>query len=248
MDDKARGTGGGAPGEAGGAQLTAEEKRERMRALRWFHSLDLGDGIVTPGVKPRERLAFQSDRVFRHPVAGQSVLDIGCWDGHFSFEARRRGGAAPRASSPPTTTSGTGPAGGSRAAFELARAAIDPGVEAREIPFEEMTPETLGVFDVVLFLGVLYHMKDPLGAVERAAALARRVLVVESHVDARLAPQPPAMVLYPFDELDGDPSNWWGPNPSCVAAMLRTCGFRTIEQDTDYRWPGSSRALFHAFR
>lgn len=94
MDDKARGTGGGAPGEAGGAQLTAEEKRERMRALRWFHSLDLGDGIVTPGVKPRERLAFQSDRVFRHPVAGQSVLDIGCWDGHFSVEARRR--ARPR--------------------------------------------------------------------------------------------------------------------------------------------------------
>ncbi len=225
--------------------LTADQKRERVQAFRWFHSLDLGDGVTTPGVVSRERLAFQSDRVFKHPIAGLSVLDIGCWDGHFSFEAKRRG--ATRVLGADHFVWG-GPGWGDKGAFDLARALIDPTVEEREIDLPEMSPDTVGKFDVVLFLGILNHMKNPLAVVEQMAALATRMIAVETHMDQRLPPDPPAMVFYPFDELNKDPSNWWGPNPGAVIAMLRTCGFSKVEADEPYYSGGQSRCLVHAIR
>lgn len=224
---------------------SAGEKRARMQQFRWFHSLDLGDGVVTPGLKPLERLRFQSARVFSHPVEGHSLLDIGCWDGHFSFEAKRRGAGRVLATDHYVWN---GPGWGKKGAFDFARSCLAPSVEDLELDFQEMTPDNVGTFDTVLFLGVLYHLKEPLSGIERAAALAGKMLVVETHIDLRLAPEPPAMVLYPFDELNKDKSNWFGPNPSAVIGMLRTCGFSRVEQDMAYTWPGSSRALFHAFR
>lgn len=232
---------------AGGpaAALSADQKRAQMQKFRWFHSIDLGDGVVTPGLKPLDRLRFQSDRVFSHPIEGQSMLDIGCWDGHFSFEAKRRGAGRVLATDHYVWN---GPGWGQKGAFDLARSCLAPSVEDLEVDFQEMTPKSIGTFDVVLFLGVLYHLKEPLSGIERAASLAEKMLVVETHIDLRLAPEPPAMVLYPFDELNKDKSNWFGPNPSAVVGMLRTCGFSRVEIDEQYTWPGSSRALFHAIR
>lgn len=226
------------------APLNAEEKRRQMAAYRWFHSIDLGDGVVTKGVKPPERLAFQAARIFRFPIAGQSVLDIGCWDGFFAFEAKRRGASRVLAADHHVWTHGWG----KKAAFELARRCVEPSVELREIELEKMTPASVGEFDVVLHLGILNHLKNPLAAMEQAAALTRRMLVVETHVDTSLPAEPPAMRFYPFDELNNNASNWWGPNVSCVHAMLQVCGFKRIEVDTDYSGKGQGRALLHAFR
>ncbi|MEO1104756.1 MAG: hypothetical protein AAFW98_13655, partial [Pseudomonadota bacterium] len=144
-----------AAGEAT-VDTAAEEKRRKMRAFSWFHALDLGNGVVTPGIKPQERLAFESDRVFRLPVAGQSVLDVGCWDGHFTFEARRRG--ATRVLGADHFVWG-GPGWGDKGAFDLARECIDPAVEAQEIAVEDMSTETVGEFGTVLLLGVFNHLK-----------------------------------------------------------------------------------------
>jgi hypothetical protein len=60
---------------------------------RWFHSIDLGEGLLTKGDKPNFILRGRADVVFRHGVAGKTVLDIGAWDGFYSFEAERRGAA-----------------------------------------------------------------------------------------------------------------------------------------------------------
>src|SRR4249920_1793425 len=62
-------------------------------AINWFHSLTLPGGENTAGVKSAEVLGVEADVVFRHGVTGKSVLDIGAWDGFFSFEAERRGAA-----------------------------------------------------------------------------------------------------------------------------------------------------------
>jgi len=223
----------------------AAETRSRVQEYRWFHSLDLGEGVVTPGVVSAERLQFQSERVFKHPVAGLSVLDIGCWDGHFSFEAKRRG-ATRVVGADHFVWSDAG--WGDKGAFDLARSLIDPTVEEQVIALDDMTPESVGRFDVVLFLGILYHLKNPLGMIERIAALADKMLVIETHMDERLPAEPPAMVFYPFDELNKDPSNWWGPNPAAVIAMLRTCGFTKVEADEPYYSGGGSRCLIHAIR
>ncbi|MBI3117610.1 MAG: methyltransferase type 11, partial [Candidatus Hydrogenedentes bacterium] len=61
--------------------------------IRWFHSMDLGSGQVTRGLKPREVLGMEAEIIFRYPLAGKTVLDVGAWDGFFSFEAERRGAA-----------------------------------------------------------------------------------------------------------------------------------------------------------
>ena len=59
--------------------------------INWYHSMDLGDGVITKGGASHETFKGIAERVFKHGVEGKSVLDIGAWDGFFSFEAERRG-------------------------------------------------------------------------------------------------------------------------------------------------------------
>ena len=82
----------------------------------------------------------------------------------------------------------------------------------------------MGRFDVVLFCGVLYHLRDMLAGLTAAASVADRMLIVETHMDAADIHRP-AAVFYPGAELNGDASNWWGPNQLCVEAMLSVLGF-----------------------
>jgi tRNA (mo5U34)-methyltransferase len=124
---------------------------------------------------------------------------------------------------------------GTKAGFELARRALRSGVEDRTIDVLELSPESVGVFDLVLFLGVLYHMRHPLLALERVASVTGGQLILETHVDLIRCGRP-AMAFYAGNELDRDHSNWWGPNAEAVVAMLRTVGFRQVQVI-----PGASR-------
>jgi tRNA (mo5U34)-methyltransferase len=92
----------------------------------------------------------------------------------------------------------------------------------------DITPENLGRFDVVLFLGVLYHMRHPLLALEKVFSVTKDLLILETHIDLRQCPWP-AMRFYPTNEFNTDHSNWWGPNPDAVVAMLDAAGFRTVK-------------------
>ena len=96
-----------------------------------------------------------------------------------------------------------------------------------DIDLPELTPSSVGRFDIVLFAGVLYHLKNPLWGLETVARLTSSLLVVETAMDAVDQPRP-MMVFYPGTELNGDPTNWWGPNRQCVEAMLRDVGFPTL--------------------
>jgi len=88
----------------------------------------------------------------------------------------------------------------------------------------ELTPAIAGHFGLVFFFGVLYHLKYPLLALERIAGVTRGSLLLETHLDA-LAMTRAAMAFYPGAELEGDGTNWCGPNPEAVEAMLRVAGF-----------------------
>jgi tRNA (mo5U34)-methyltransferase len=247
--------------------MVAEEAGDlaaRVRALRWYHSIDLGHGLVTPGYDdtPQRlaRLALPAS------LAGKTVLDIGAWDGFFSFEAERRGAARVLATD---SFSWRGDGWGSKAGFELARAALGSHVEDAEIDVMDLSPDRVGTFDVVFFLGVLYHVRHPLLALERVASVTRECLVLETVVDCLGYPRP-AMAFYPEGELDRDPTNWWAPNLACATAMLRTVGFTRVVTVTPrrsaayralralrHRVTGRNsfrlayrrdRAVFHAFR
>jgi tRNA (mo5U34)-methyltransferase len=115
------------------------------------------------------------------------------------------------------------------AGFRCAHRAFGSKVEAMDLDVLDHTPERLGTFDVVLFLGVLYHMRHPLLALERVASVTRERLILETHVET-LGVRRPLAAFYPGAELDGDDSNWWGPNVSAVEAMLRAAGFGRVER------------------
>ena len=79
----------------------------------------------------------------------------------------------------------------------------------------------------VLFLGVLYHLPNPLLALERVASVTSDFLVLETVVDM-VGFGRPAAAFYPGRELNGDPTNWWGPNEAAVHGMLRSVGSRAL--------------------
>jgi hypothetical protein len=93
----------------------------------------------------------------------------------------------------------------------------------------DIAPDRVGTWDVVLFMGVLYHLKNPLEALERMASVTRELLIVETVVDLRAGDERPMLTFYPGAELDGDPTSWFGPNVSAVTAMLRLVGFDRVD-------------------
>jgi tRNA (mo5U34)-methyltransferase len=152
---------------------------------------------------------------------GMSVLDVGAWDGFYSFEAERRGASKVLA----TDSFSWGRGGwGSKEAFELARSALGSNVGDLEIDVFELSPERVGTFDLVLFLGVLYHMRDPLGALERVRSVTGKQLILETTV-GMLWTRRPASAFFPDSELDQDATNWWAPNIPALMGMLEAVGF-----------------------
>lgn len=222
--------------------MSSTALQDDVQRIRWFHSIDLGGGLVTPGL---ERTADRLE-ILRIPddLRGKSVLDVGAWDGFFSFEAERRGAARVVAADSFAWNGGNW---SSKEGFELARRTLGSSVEDWDVDVLDLSAER-GMFDLVLFLGVLYHMRHPLLALERVASVTRHHLILETHVDA-LWTRRPEMVFYPRAELDHDPTNWWGPNPSAVAAMLQAVGFREVRLVTPDSWPyRAARAAYRSAR
>lgn len=210
--------------------MNAEELRKKlehdavrsnaeMAAGSWWHSIDLGNGVITEGVHPIDELRDNFEH-FNLPddMSGSTMLDIGCWDGYYSFEAERRGARV-------TSVDCWRPEN-----FFKARAALGSEAEFHELSVYEVTKERLGAFDIVFFLGVLYHLRHPLLALEQVCEVTRDFAVIETHViDNLYDARNPVMEFYEFDELGGQYDNWWGPNVECLTKMTRSAGFARVE-------------------
>ena len=218
--------------------VDATTLRELVFGREWWHRIDLGHGVVTPGLddSPTKLAWLQLPAT----LEGKTVLDVGAYDGFFSFEAERRGAARVVASDWHCwNLDGMGDGRG----FDIAHWALASSVEKRAIKVEDISRDTVGTFDIVLFLGVLYHAPDPLGYLRRVFDVCTDLAVIETHVDG-LEYDRPVMVFYPGDSLAGDPSNFWGPNQACIEAMCLEVGFTRVER----KWAGGARMVFHAWR
>jgi tRNA (mo5U34)-methyltransferase len=202
--------------------LSAADLRTEVDRIRWYHVIDLPHGITTPGIYDP---AAKIDRYgIPQRLDGKSVLDIGAWDGWFSFEAERRGAARVLATD---SFSWSGANWGSKQGFELARRAKGARVEDQTINPLDLSPESVGTFDVVLFLGVLYHMRHPQLAIDRVASVCGDLLIIETHVDLMLTRRA-ALALYREDDLHHDPTNFCGPNVAGLRVMLERAGFTKV--------------------
>jgi tRNA (mo5U34)-methyltransferase len=216
---------------------TDAELRRLVGGRIWFHTIELRPGITTPGKSDEHGTLAHLD--LPADLSGLSVLDIGCWDGFFSFECERRGAARVVASDVWETAG--------RGGFDLAREELASGAEPLQASVYDL-PEALGGerFDLVLFLGVLYHLKHPLLALEKVAQVTAPggLAVIETVIDKETMFGRPSMVFFPGAELNRDPTNWWAPNPPALGAMLVTCGFGRAENRVQLY--AGNRTIFHA--
>ena len=219
--------------------MELQEIVQRVNAVTWFHKFEIVPGVVTPGLDDTET----KWKLFEMPESfeGKRVLDIGCNSGYFSFEAERRGAVDGVAIDigPPE---GTG--------FSLVSEIRGSKVEFVEASVYEVTPERFGTFDIVFFLGVLYHLRHPMLALDRIYEVCQECMILETHVsdgevtEFKTIPHVPIMRFYPADELVGDPSNWWGPNVACVEKMMEVSRFRPERIKS---W-GGNRAAYRAYK
>ena len=227
------------------SRLECRELQEKISALDpWFHNLLLR-GIQTapdhflgdyPQVKWNHlQYAFPQD------LTGMSVLDIGCNAGFYSQALKRRGAARVL--------------GIDTDEHYLTQARFAAEVEGLDIEFRKLPVWDVGTigerFDIVLFMGVFYHLRHPLLALDLIHQhVARDLLVFQSLVRgsvdiAEVAADYDFIEPAPFDEpgyprmhfiersYSHDPTNWWIPNRAGVEAMLRSSGFRLESQPED---------------
>lgn len=193
----------------------------------WYHRIDLGDGFYTPGFVGAEKyleLALPQD------LSGKSVLDIGSYNGLFAFEAERRGADRVVATDLWEGDERTDALeqGHRRAGFERARDYLDSDVEAQSINLLDISPETVGTFDIVLCPGVIYRLKTPMVGVENLVSVTRERAVVTCMRPLSPDPETPAMEFYEHGERLNDPTIWWMPTQAGIGGMMRAAGCRQV--------------------
>jgi len=200
-----------------------------FEGIHWHQGWDVFEGVRLPGRNPVEEL---SERIqLPSDLTGKRVLDIGAWNGAFSFECERRGASEIVAFSLENPeTSG----------FNRLKSLL--GSKARYVTGSvyNLQDYNLGKFDIVLFLGVLYHLRYPLLAVDHLQQACAGELLIETHIIDEFADDP-IWRFYPGAELLNDPSNWFGPNVSAVVSAFQTADFDISLLD---RW--GTRASFKA--
>ncbi len=211
---------------------------------RWFHSIELPQGITTPGMGGLEPLRAHAEIYFAMGIAGRSVLDIGAWDGFFSFEAERRG-ASDVLAVDDFVWRPDGP--GDRRAFEIAREALGSRVRDRVLDLPQTTLEQVGPFDIVLYNGIVYHALDPVHDLIETARIARHALTVETWIANLDTPRAVMNYFGAEPQPNGYPTTGWGPNSLLMHALLKRIGFETV---LEFATPGleAMRSIFLAFK
>ncbi len=211
--------------------------------IRWFHSFRLDNGELIEGDGKYDVLKTRADRLFQGGILkGKTVLDVGAWDGFFSFQAEKEGASKVLATDH-ICWSGSG--WGNKEGFDYIHKKTNSKVLSLDIDVFDLSPDSVGKFDVVLFLGVLYHLKNPYGGLEQVAGLCNQVLMIET-AGAMFDVEEPVMRFYAGCELNNDATNFWAPNPKCLENMLKDLGFSSVEflDSPD----GQDRILLRAFR
>lgn len=223
------------------SELTQNEIRSRVAALgQWFHNMDLGGVRTAPDHFLHDYPANKWAR-FRDAIpadlTGKSVLDIGCNAGFYSIEMKRRG--AERVVAIDTDDR------------YLEQARLAAGVTGAEIEFRKLSVYDVALigerFDIVLFMGVLYHLRHPLLALDLIHDHVAADLLIFQTMQRGSEQVHDTAEDYAFSEQDhfddpgyprlhfiehryaGDWTNWWTPNAACSQAMLRSAGFEILE-------------------
>jgi tRNA (mo5U34)-methyltransferase len=222
--------------------MTREEILAELKRLEpWFHRIDLGDGLYT---KTESVMGEPVDhphgpwqtiqRLLPGDLDGKTLLDVGCNAGFYAFEAKRRGAGRVLG------------VDGQRQHVRqglFVRKALGLEVEFRRLNVYELGPRTVGQFDITLALGLLYHLKHPILALEKLYEVTKELLIIETAI------MPPErtpesfthplgeqqMLLHPLVYVENPAAakeqvfNWFLPSVPALTALLRNTGFDQVE-------------------
>ena len=210
---------------------------------RWWHEIELAPGIVTPGDDSnRMKLPILDSLGLPETMSGLRALDIGCSDGYFSFEMEKRGAEVVAIDFVPEDYTG----------FAVAREILGSRVSYRMDNVYNLSPARYGEFDVVLFMGVLYHLRKPLAALDAirsvmkdGAQLFVGTMMIDEYflmpdgsistLDAlnSVLKNIPLWQAYPGDSLNGDYTNCFAPNRRALEVALQESQFRVDQVRTE---------------
>lgn len=218
--------------------LTREEKLVLINSYdQWWHSIDFGDDVVSNGSKSifthNQEIAYWFPADF---FQNKRVLDVGAWDGFYSFYAEKMGAKEVVAVDkfvwemyPQKLRDGKDFV--SKKGFDIAHKVLNSKVKSFVLTIEEMHRDILGTFDSIIFAGILYHMKNPYNTLEIMHSLLNSDgrIMIETHM-TNTHTDIPLMEFHPKKSLNNDETNYWSPNGACVAAMLKEIGDYEIEE------------------
>lgn len=221
--------------------MTPDEIRSAVSQYsRWYHRIEVYPGIVTPGVNDSavnleryHRIGLPSD------CTGLRVLDIGCADGYFSFLMEQRGASEVVAIDYRSTN---------RSGFDIAHRILGSKVRFFHDNVYHLTPEKYGQFDIVLFFGLLYHLRNPMMALDVVRSMARTggKLFAETHIidealqlgdgsTVKLGDLSPLLLdaplwqFYKGDALNRDITNKWAPNMAGFRHLVEEAQFKIVQ-------------------
>ena len=202
-----------------------------MNSIKWWHPIKIGE-YTTSGQNEETEDTFNNLGIPKD-LTGKTVLDIGAWDGYYSFGCERLNADRVVASDKFVWVSNQigGHWWNEDDGFNFAHKHLKSDVEKLLASVEELDPAIHGKFDIVLMLGVIYHAKDPIGYLQKAFDMSNDIVVIETHVDLMDIPYP-ASRYYISNELNNDSTNFWGPNALAVIGMMKDIGYKDITQKT----------------
>jgi tRNA (mo5U34)-methyltransferase len=206
-----------------------------FKGLIWYQKWEVFDGILTPGINPVSEIC----ELMQLPadLSGSRILDIGSANGCMSLECERRGAAE---------VIGLTPLDHSDWGHHQLRDVVGATrTNFRRGSVYDLNPDVLGYFDIVLFCGVLYHLRYPMLAIDNIRRVATNEVFIETHISdgglSRSNKDIPLWRFYRLDELNSDYSNWFGPNIAAVQQAFESAGFSTKLLNSS-----NERARFHA--
>jgi tRNA (mo5U34)-methyltransferase len=228
-----------------------DELRRAVAELDWYHTIDLGGGVVTPGVFDLRPLVDRFGIPDR--LDDKSVLDVGPGDGFFSFLFEERGAAS--------VTTIELPSWGAHDASPVLKAfyAAEPGaslnihdalglaararqsrVQRTFISIYDFDPAVHGRYDIVFCSSVLLHLTDPLRALYRIFSATKEMALISTPIDDEASAEPRALF-----RGTATGHTFWLPNRTCLMQMARAAGFKDVEWVSKFELRSSDASAFY---
>jgi tRNA (mo5U34)-methyltransferase len=221
--------------------MNSDELRGRVDNYSWYHTIDLGQGIITPG--QYDHRPVLSNYGIPADVSGKSVLDVGPAQGFFAFEFEKRGAARVTTAELPRWSDHDGSAALKE---DFRTEAVDTrnedylhnalafAIEARQSRVEQLfcniydlSPESVGTFDITFCASLLIHLTDPLRALYALHSVTKEYSIIATVIDrSRLGARRPLAYFHGTEKGQA----FWAPNMTCLESWALAAGYRRVER------------------